>query len=463
MSEEAMTLRRGVKRHSIESLVSPGNHGNLMSPGNGDDGTFSCKFLKAEPSDDEYGPMLDDNSIESQEKRARINLKKASMNIGAGQCNIRQSDERNDVTDDVESPMSDDAPELSRDLQHDKIASYTEMIAHAIFSSENNMCTLQDVYTYLDEQYPVLKSRGKSWKNSVRHTLSLNEWFVKIPRMDNGKCCYWSVHPVYLQRFKRGDFQKQRKSTLKAAARKAHLRDIDQAGLSPLAPPPGYPTAAGLYGQQPDTSVAGIYPQMFAGWPNIRPFENLQASAALHNAFYCGSSGAATAQAMFSAQHNHAAAAFTDSFAPSPLFPGAYGACVSNNNNNNNNNHKQDSDGESPNSSPEELPSAELGFARSYLDSLKSLGNPIPNFAPPQPSGAAPSFDYAALYGGGLGSLKTESLYANELLKTDAAMYAADDAAAMHLKADASAMYFDMHRHPFDKVINGRPNTLTNI
>lgn len=104
---------------------------------------------------------------------------------------------------------------LEKETHQEKIVSYTEMIAKAIFATPNNMSTLADIYNYLIVKYPILKSRGKSWKNSVRHTLSLNEWFIKIPKLDNAKCCYWSVHPVYVQRFKRGDFQKQRKTSTK--------------------------------------------------------------------------------------------------------------------------------------------------------------------------------------------------------------------------------------------------------
>jgi len=96
----------------------------------------------------------------------------------------------------------------------EKVVSYTEMIAKAIFATQNNMSTLADIYNFLISKYPILKSRGKSWKNSVRHTLSLNEWFIKIPKLDNAKCCYWSIHPVYMQRFRKGDFQKQRKASV---------------------------------------------------------------------------------------------------------------------------------------------------------------------------------------------------------------------------------------------------------
>ena len=112
----------------------------------------------------------------------------------------------------VKEEFSENELNCDKKSEPEKIASYTEMIARAIFSGKGNMSTLQDIYEFLTENFPILKSRGKSWKNSVRHTLSLNEWFVKIPRTDNGKSCYWSIHPIYLNRFRKGDFQKQRKS-----------------------------------------------------------------------------------------------------------------------------------------------------------------------------------------------------------------------------------------------------------
>ncbi|XP_002166935.1 forkhead box protein fkh-2 [Hydra vulgaris] len=125
-------------------------------------------------------------------------------------------DNSSQIDKDVKNVFKDELLEndlsCNKKVEPEKIASYTEMIAKAIFSGKGNMSTLQDIYEFLIENFPILKSRGKSWKNSVRHTLSLNEWFVKIPRTDNGKSCYWSIHPIYLNRFRKGDFQKQRKS-----------------------------------------------------------------------------------------------------------------------------------------------------------------------------------------------------------------------------------------------------------
>lgn len=45
-----------------------------------------------------------------------------------------------------------------------------------------------------------------SWQNSVRHALSFNDCFVKIPRPSGeaGKGCYWTVHPRAVDMFENG-------------------------------------------------------------------------------------------------------------------------------------------------------------------------------------------------------------------------------------------------------------------
>ncbi|EDQ87333.1 uncharacterized protein MONBRDRAFT_27419 [Monosiga brevicollis MX1] len=48
---------------------------------------------------------------------------------------------------------------------------------------------------WIQEHYPYFKTAGNGWKNSVRHNLSLNKIFCKLPRdPDNpGKGSYWTV------------------------------------------------------------------------------------------------------------------------------------------------------------------------------------------------------------------------------------------------------------------------------
>ena len=97
--------------------------------------------------------------------------------------------------------------------------SYTEMIATILLSERPAAKTLQEIYSFMEKRYPFLKQRGASWKNSVRHTLSLSECFVKMPRPDSGRRCDWTVHPVYLHQFSCGNFKKPRqmKKNLRAA------------------------------------------------------------------------------------------------------------------------------------------------------------------------------------------------------------------------------------------------------
>lgn len=53
-------------------------------------------------------------------------------------------------------------------------------------------------------------TQEKSWRNSVRHNLSLNECFVKAGRSDNGKGHFWAIHPANLEDFSKGDYHRRR-------------------------------------------------------------------------------------------------------------------------------------------------------------------------------------------------------------------------------------------------------------
>lgn len=155
----------------------------------------------------------------------------------------------------------------------EKSISYTEMIARAIFATSKNMSTLQDIYGFLEAKYPVLQSRAKSWRNSVRHTLSLNECFTKIPRVNNGKCCFWSVHPVYLRRFQNGDFQKQRKNGIS----KYHTFNRRYQET-----PPNWPNFYAMERRYDADSSPDVYKSWFAPY---RPPEEVQYHQILHHGF----------------------------------------------------------------------------------------------------------------------------------------------------------------------------------
>ncbi|CAO3699255.1 unnamed protein product [Rhizopus stolonifer] len=73
--------------------------------------------------------------------------------------------------------------------------SYATLITTAIEGSEKKMLTLNEIYQWVLERYPYFNSIGNGWKNSIRHNLSLNKCFVRLPRPVNepGKGSYWQI------------------------------------------------------------------------------------------------------------------------------------------------------------------------------------------------------------------------------------------------------------------------------
>ncbi|KAJ2856825.1 hypothetical protein J3B02_001380 [Coemansia erecta] len=73
--------------------------------------------------------------------------------------------------------------------------SYATLITFAILRHPRRQMTLNEIYNWIVTHYPYFKTAGSGWKNSVRHNLSLNKTFVRIPRPVNepGKGAYWTV------------------------------------------------------------------------------------------------------------------------------------------------------------------------------------------------------------------------------------------------------------------------------
>lgn len=87
------------------------------------------------------------------------------------------------------------------------------------------MMQLHEIYAFMEAKYKYFAMNvNKSWRNSVRHNLSLNECFVKAARGTNGKGNYWRIHPLCEREFIRGNFRRKTFKQLIRAGGHHHLQ-----------------------------------------------------------------------------------------------------------------------------------------------------------------------------------------------------------------------------------------------
>ena len=85
---------------------------------------------------------------------------------------------------------------------------YVSMIAKAMLSNGLKGMTLSDLYAKIEELFPYYKTSTITWRNAVRHNLSINDCFVKVSRASNHRGYYWTLHPSCVEIFRSGKYKR---------------------------------------------------------------------------------------------------------------------------------------------------------------------------------------------------------------------------------------------------------------
>lgn len=128
--------------------------------------------------------------------------------------------------------------------------SYISLITMAIQNAPTKMLTLSEIYQFIMDLFPFYRQNQQRWQNSIRHSLSFNDCFVKVARTPDkpGKGSFWTLHPESGNMFENGCYlrrQKRFKDEKKELTRQNNKHQQHHTGAAAAAAAAAVAAAAG--------------------------------------------------------------------------------------------------------------------------------------------------------------------------------------------------------------------------
>ncbi|CAD5218261.1 unnamed protein product [Bursaphelenchus okinawaensis] len=187
------------EQDAVQPLPTP--HSPSLSPSRSETrDMFGAPSLAGTSPSDSPNPM----ASSSNQARRRVS-DKAVLPIGADIAKNREYYKNNDVR----PPYT-----------------YASLIRQAIMESKDRQLTLNEIYQWFQETFAYFRRNAATWKNAVRHNLSLHKCFARVEQ--NVKGAVWTVDD--------SEFYKRRPQRSNAAVARAALA-LKNAGDSAASSP----------------------------------------------------------------------------------------------------------------------------------------------------------------------------------------------------------------------------------